>query len=48
LQGFSKELGVAKSLMIKKTVKLEDPTGKSWPVSLCVSKYFKKKKWQVL
>lgn len=30
--------------MMKKTVKLEDPTRKSWPVSLCVSKYFKKKK----
>lgn len=28
--------------MNKKTVKLEDPTGKSWPVSLCVSKYYKK------
>ncbi|KAK9929530.1 hypothetical protein M0R45_026626 [Rubus argutus] len=40
--GFPKELGVAKGLMNKKTVKLVDPTGKSWPVSLCVSKYYKK------
>ncbi|XP_040366131.1 putative B3 domain-containing protein Os03g0621600 [Rosa chinensis] len=40
--GFPKELGVAKGLMNKKTMKLEDPTGRSWPVSLRLSKFYKK------
>ncbi|KAL6184236.1 hypothetical protein ACLB2K_045640 [Fragaria x ananassa] len=39
--GFPKELGVAKDLMNKTTMKLEDPTGRSWTVGLCVSKNYK-------